>query len=80
MIKQLFLLIIVLALLLLSVGEDQIIQVIVILPPALVPYYEWLLDFPGGQPLQNEPSNMQPAGLQACNSNQRNNHSAVKTR
>jgi hypothetical protein len=80
MIKQLILLLMMLALLLLPAGENQIVQVMVILPLELVPYYEWVLNFPGWQQLQNEPSNMQPTGLQACNTSSRSDHSAVKPR
>jgi hypothetical protein len=81
MMKQLILLILVLvSLVLVAQNEQTTIQVIIVVPPELVPYYDWLLNFPGWQQIQNGPANMQPTGLQACNSNSRNDHSAVKIR
>ena len=59
--KHLILLILVLVLLLLiAENERTTIQVFIVIPPELVPYYEWLLSFPGWIPTQDEPSDKQP--------------------
>jgi len=47
-VKQLVLLILVLAVLLLVADNQRTtIQVMIVIPPELVPYYDWLLSFPG---------------------------------
>jgi len=58
MIKHFLLLIWILALLLLATDETQIVQVTIILPPDLLPYYEWLRQFPGWQPPQENPDTL----------------------
>jgi len=60
MIKQLILLIMILALSLLASENNQIIQVIIVVPPELVPYFEWLFSFPGWQPQENIEPTQQP--------------------
>ncbi len=46
--KQLVLLILVLAVLLLVADNQRTtIQMMIVIPPELVPYYDWLLSFPG---------------------------------
>jgi len=42
--------------LVLFVGGNWSLQVTIILPPALVPYYEWLVSFPGFQQVPENPS------------------------
>ena len=56
MIKHFLLLILILALLLLAIEENQIVQVTIVLPPDLLPYYDWLQHFPGWQPPQEKPN------------------------
>jgi len=59
--KHLILLLLVLALLLMAIENAQTtIQVVIVIPSDLVPYYEWLLSFPGWQPPQDEPPDKQP--------------------
>jgi len=60
MMKQLILLILIVALLLLATEANQIIQVIIVVPPELVPYYEWLFSFPGWQQPENKHPTQQP--------------------
>ena len=56
--KQLILILLAFGLLMLASNESQIIQVVIVVPPELVPYYEWLLSFPGWmQPDEKPPSN-----------------------
>ena len=52
--------IIVLATLMLATGCNQILQVSIILPSFLVPYYEWLTNFPG---LQTDPEETDPTEI-----------------
>ena len=35
--------------------EDQIVSITIIIPQKFVPYYDWLIDFPGWQPVPEEP-------------------------
>lgn len=42
-------LILVVSILMLTLGSTQILQITIILPPSLILYYEWLLEFPGWQ-------------------------------
>ena len=64
MMKKLILPFFVLAFLLMVAENQQTtIQVFIVLPPALMPYYDWLLNFPGGQPMQDEPHTPQPMGI-----------------
>jgi len=78
MMKQLILLIIVLALLLLVADNERTtVQVTIVVPPELVPYFEWLVRFPGWHPPKDEPPNYNPAGLQARNKASPSNHIAV---
>ena len=55
--KQLILLIMLITLLLfvLEIGQTTILLVIVI-PPELVPYFDWWLSFPGWQQIHEQPS------------------------
>lgn len=76
--KSLILLIMVLMLLLLAAAhESTTIQVVIVIPSELVPYYEWLVSFPGWHPPQDESPNHNPAGLQARNKASQSNHLAV---
>ena len=62
--KLLILLVVLLALLLMFVeNEHTTIQVVIIIPIELVPYYEWLLSYPGWQTPQDEPSREQPINI-----------------
>ena len=40
--------------------SDQVIRITIVLPNELVPYYEWLIDFPGWRPAPPEPA---PKGI-----------------
>jgi hypothetical protein len=40
--------------------SDQVIRITIVLPKDFVPYYEWLIDFPGWQPALPEPA---PKGI-----------------
>ena len=48
-------LVILISLILLISGCNQILQVTIALPPSLAPYYEWILVFPGWLPPIEKP-------------------------
>lgn len=44
----------IIAALLLTSNCNRILQITIVLPPTLIPYYEWFIDFPGWQPSLDE--------------------------
>lgn len=50
-----FFFVILLSINLLASGCNRIVKISIVLPPRLIPYYEWLIDFPRWQPAPEGP-------------------------
>lgn len=58
MIKRVMLVLFLLLILIFLINscEDQIINITIVIPNEFVPYYDWLLDFPGWPPIPEDSS------------------------
>ena len=55
--KRIVLLLLLIAIVLVITSCNQVVKVEIMIPPKLIPYYEWLLSFPG---IQTTPDDPQP--------------------
>jgi len=58
--KEIILLLLLIGIILMTSSCDQIIMVEIVIPRQLIPYYEWLLCFPGLQPF---PKDLEPKNI-----------------
>jgi hypothetical protein len=62
--KRLILLLLLIMVALTASGCNKVVQITIVIPPTLVPYYQWLVEFPGWQSPILVPSTPTPTGVQ----------------